>query len=275
MSLYLASDSEGERETPESTFYVASRLVPDGQEVVSVPPDTPVSDALALMKEHDFSQLPVLVEGEVIGVFSYRFFAQQVVELPKQENPLEMGVEDLLEPPRFARARSPLKEVLDILGHDGCVLIGDDHNLLAVVTGDDALSFLWGAAEPILLLQGIELAVRDLMRTACDSESALGECIARGMQSSNRLDKGELLKLEELSFGETINVLSNGDNYDTYFNRTFGQSRRFTRSKLEHVKNIRNQVVHFRSETTIEQIETLVTTQNWLHQKRATARHKR
>ena len=71
MSLYLVSDSEGERETPESTFFVASRLVPDAQEVVSVPPDTPVFDALALMKEHDFSQLPVLVEGEVIGVFSY------------------------------------------------------------------------------------------------------------------------------------------------------------------------------------------------------------
>lgn len=274
MSLYLASDSEGERETPESTSFIASRLVPDGQEVVSVPPDTPVFDALALMKERDFSQLPVLVEGEVIGVFSYRSFAQHVVELPKQENPLEMAVEDLLEPPRFARARSPLKRVLNILAHDGFVFIGEEDNLLAVVTGDDALSFLWGAAEPILLLQGIELAVRDLMRTACDSESILGECIARGMQSSDRRDKGELPKLEELPFGETINVLSNGTNYDTYFNRTFGKSRHIARSKLEQVKDIRNQVFHFRSEITIEQIETLANTQNWLHQKRATARHK-
>ena len=274
MSLHLVNYSEDERDALESTFFVASRLVPEGQKVLKVPPDTSVSRALALMKEHDFSQVPVvLAEREVIGVFTYRSFARQIVKLPKQASPLEEAVADLLEPARFARATTPLGEFHDLVNHDGYILLGDEHNLLAVVTSEDVTNFLFNTAHPILLLRNIELAVRALMRTACDSESALRRCIALGTKSSDQLGEGDVPGLETLSFGETINVISNGDNYTAYFIRTFGQNRHIARSRLEEVREIRNQVFHFRSDTTVEQLEVLASTQNWLHQKLATVRH--
>jgi len=39
-------------------FHMVNRILPEDQVVLSVPPDTTAGDALKLMQEHGFSQLP-------------------------------------------------------------------------------------------------------------------------------------------------------------------------------------------------------------------------
>ena len=59
-------------------FHLVNALVPDEQNVTVVRPDTPVREALDLMRENGFSQLPVMEGDRVIGVFSYRSFANRI-----------------------------------------------------------------------------------------------------------------------------------------------------------------------------------------------------
>ena len=56
-------------------FHLVNSLLHDEQSVVSVRPGTLVHEALALMRQYGFSQLPVIEGGLVVGVFSHRSFA--------------------------------------------------------------------------------------------------------------------------------------------------------------------------------------------------------
>jgi len=50
-------------------FHSINDAIPDEQEVVTVPPGTPVHDAVGIMRENDFSQLPV-VQGNTVMIKS-------------------------------------------------------------------------------------------------------------------------------------------------------------------------------------------------------------
>ena len=51
-------------------FHRVGRILPEDQELFTVTPDTHVRDALALMKKHIISQVPIVAGDDVLGVFS-------------------------------------------------------------------------------------------------------------------------------------------------------------------------------------------------------------
>jgi predicted transcriptional regulator len=57
-------------------LYQVNHMLPDDQTMVTVSPDTIARDALRLMKQHGYSQLPVMQQGAVVGVFSHRSFCR-------------------------------------------------------------------------------------------------------------------------------------------------------------------------------------------------------
>lgn len=61
-------------------FHVVNRIIPDEQEIISVHPDTPAREAIQIMRDNGFSQLPVKEGESVLGLFTYRAFALEVSE---------------------------------------------------------------------------------------------------------------------------------------------------------------------------------------------------
>src|ERR1700674_4457494 len=57
-------------------FHRINRIIPVEQSVLTIPPQTPVRNAIELMREHGYSQIPVVDKSEVLGVFSFRSFAK-------------------------------------------------------------------------------------------------------------------------------------------------------------------------------------------------------
>jgi CBS domain-containing protein len=53
----------------------------ENQQLQTVPRDTLVADALTIMRQAGFSQLPVMHNDRLVGVFSYRSFARRLLEL--------------------------------------------------------------------------------------------------------------------------------------------------------------------------------------------------
>ena len=151
------------------TFFHVGRLIPSDQDVVTIAPGTTVADALEMMRKHDFDQLPVVAGNRVVGVFTYRSLAFGLANVRRHDDPQYVPVDDLLEDLQFVRASEEVGPIIDHLNRDGAVLVGDEDRLRAVATATDVTSFLWRATRPFVLLQDIELALRELMRSACST----------------------------------------------------------------------------------------------------------
>lgn len=245
-------------------FFHVAKLIPERQDIVSVAPGTVVRVALELMRTHGFSQLPVMIRGTTIGVFSYRSLAHGLDMVRRNDDPLDCLVEDFVEDIAYVRASDEVGAVLRDLDRDGAVLIGDESNLVAVATATDVVSFLWEATRPFVLLQDIELACRDLMTIACPARDEITACISMALPEALRGDRSGL---RDLTMGELLSVLTNRTNFRSSFSRTFGNNRDLVCSVLDPVLGIRNKVFHFREDVTVEDLETLVSARRWLRRK--------
>jgi CBS domain-containing protein len=261
---------DDDRESPQlREFFRVVRLIPDEQRPVTVPTGTRVREALVIMANGNFSQVPVLAGDVVAGVFSYRSLAQHLPNVRRQDDPLDELVDDMLEDLTYVRATADVGDILASLGRDGAVLIGDEDDLLGIATTTDAIDFFWRTARPFVLVQDIELAVRDLMRVACPDADEMARRIAKSVNVHGPRT------IDELSLGDLIAVLTNGENFGQRFSSTFGQNRLLVLTCLEAVRDIRNQVFHFRDDVSIEQLESLTSARAWLARKVRIARSRR
>ncbi|MEH1017068.1 CBS domain-containing protein [Micromonospora sp. CPCC 206060] len=243
-------------------FARVGQLVPDDQDLLTVPVGTKVGSALDVMRTHDYDQLPVVtVAQRVIGVFTYRSMAAGLPLL--RNNALNATVEDHLEELRFVRSSQELGEVLAFVEQGNALLVGDEDRLLAIVTPADVSRFLWHRTRPFVLLQDIELGIRDLMRSACDASSLPGLIAASVPADPGRARS----RLEDLTMAELLSVLLNGENFGRFFRLRFGNNRDLVRSTLDPVREIRNKVFHFRAEPSPEELETLAAALTWVRRR--------
>jgi predicted transcriptional regulator len=135
-------------------FHLVSRVLPDNQEIITFPPTKRVGEALEMMRKGNFSQVPIVVGNEVLGVFSYRSFSKKVMKLPEKERidlpslPVEEFIEDL----RFVQITDDLATLLDELEIKDAVLIGLQNRLQGIVTTIDALRYFYRVANPYVLV---------------------------------------------------------------------------------------------------------------------------
>src|SRR6266542_6662147 len=157
------SVSDEESRSVTDLFHRLNSVLPIHQEVVSVLPETPVLEALDLLSRHEFSQLPVMVGKQVLGLFSYRSFSQAVIMLSgdaknQRLNPREMFVDDCIERPTYARVTDEFRAWFDAIDKQDAVLVGDPNRLQGVVTAMDILRYLYSIASPFVLIAEIELS---------------------------------------------------------------------------------------------------------------------
>jgi CBS domain-containing protein len=245
-------------------FFRVSQLVPDDQDVVTIAVGAKVGNALDLMRERGFDQLPVTtVGGRVVGAFTYRSFAHGVRFIRKQDDPLAAPVDDLVEDLQFVRPSQDVSDILGFLDADNVVLVGDEDRLLAIVTCADVSRFLWERTRPFVLLRDIELGVRDLMRSSCTAQRIAG-LISAGLPAES-VRNG--LRLEDLRLSELLSVLLQPESFGKFFQVGFGASRELVRATLTPVVEIRNKEFHFRDEVSGDEVQALVNVATWLRRK--------
>lgn len=244
-------------------FIRVRQLVPAEQEIVTIAADAPVGEALTLMADRGFDQVPVTNGTTVVGVFSYRSLALNLGVVRRQDDPLTYPVGDFLEELRFVRPMSDVEEILPALISQGAVLVGDDDNLLALVTATDLGDILWHTSKQFMILREIELAMRYLVRSACESEQELRTCLAEAAPPG----VAPPTSLEELTFGELIGVVNHPARFGRTFTRTFGGSRELMFATLDPVREARNKVFHFRGEVTPDESALVMAARVWLHRR--------
>ena len=259
-------------------FHRLNSVIPEDQNVLSVAPDDSVVDALRKLKEFNFAQLPVVVGKEVLGLFSYRSFANAVVGNGTSTNgkkalePSAMLVEDCLEKPIFARVTDEFTDLFDNIDRCDAVLVGEPNRLQGIVTAMDILRYLYAVASPFVLIAEVELALRALIEMAVDA-STLSACAAESLTA--KYAAGKLpTKLHDMTFNDYIQIVSHGRNW-IYFHPVLGGDRGRTRARLEQIRDIRNVIFHFKRDIALDEFETLAAGRDWMLLKARAAQARR
>jgi predicted transcriptional regulator len=260
----LPRSDTGSRSITE-LFHRINSVLPDTQHLVTVQGETLASAALELLRQHGYSQLPVLVGTEVIGIFSYRSFSEAVLELCSTKgNPktllADLTVEECYESAQFARVTDEFKSWFDALDVQNAVLVGEAHRLQGIVTPMDVLRYLYDVSKPFVLVAEIETSLRALMRMAVAPEK-LAECASTSLAKQYLADQVPA-SLDDMTFHDYVQIIGDGRNWPS-FEPIFRGSRERTRAKLEAMNELRNDVFHFR-ETSVEDYERLAALRDWM-----------
>jgi hypothetical protein len=250
----------------DNPFHDVGSVFPGEVSIEHVKPRTPAGEAIKLMLEKRFSQLPVIENGEVLGVFSLWSLTQHLVLSPgiKVDTLLkDMEVGELMEQLPKVTVKDSVHSILGLLERHDAVLVDSPHGLQAVATSSDVLRYFYKVARPYILLQEIELALRNLIEL-CAPEEKLKQCIDRALAKSYEARKWSVpTNLKEMSFEDYRAIIICSANWPV-FEGLLGHNRDLVSAKLERLREIRNEVFHFRSDISLLDHQHLATSRDWL-----------
>lgn len=269
-SLRLLDHSAAARELDLTSelFHRINRVIPQDQSLLTVAPSCPAREAVELMQRHGYSQIPVVDNGEVLGVFSFRSFARHAAgttldDWTRQKcAPGDLRVDDCLEQFKFARVTEEMESVFDAMDRDNGVLIGTPERVVGVLTPMDFLRYLNRVASPFVMVWEIELALRALIRSAMSEEDILvaaKRCLSSVYGGEDKVPAS----LEKMSFDNYQSLISYGDNWK-YLGPVLGGTRTRASGKLKEISALRNDLFHFRREITLQDRQALADHRNWL-----------
>lgn len=247
-------------------FHRINRIIPQDQLLLTVPPSCLVRDAVAQMQKSGYSQVPVVENGEVLGVFSFRSFAKGAAGLSLEEwtkqrcAPGDLQVDEFLEQFEFARVTEEMSRAFDAMDRDNGILIGTPERLVGILTPMDFLRYLYRVANPFVMVSEIELALRALIQIALNAE----EIAAAAKRSLSSAYSGEVpITLEEMTFDNYQTLVARGETWPR-FKLVFGGTRPWVSAKLKEIGVIRNDLFHFKREITRQDQSILADHRNWL-----------
>lgn len=216
---------------PVDPTYRIGRLESANKPIVSVKPNETVERAATLMLNHNFSQLPVMVnERDVKGIVNWKTIGRRFVLGSACKT-----VEEVMEPHQEISADASLFNAIDLIVRHDCVLIRDStRKISGIVTTHDLGSQFGSLSEPFLLLGEIENHIRGILMPLSKSELAAGADPA----DSER----EVEDVTDLGFGEYLRLLTAPKMWSKLGLKI--DQKTFTHH-LEEIRKIRNDVMHF------------------------------
>jgi CBS domain-containing protein len=261
----MAADRESANQNPTGPLLLSGGSVPDpvsrirllaaaNRTPISVRRDHGVREAVTLMLINDFSQLPVMGnERDVYGMISWR----SIGRARALNRPAEF-VRDCMEEAAEIPDHAAMLEAIALVGSREAVLVrGADRRIVGLVTTSDLSLEFRTQAEPFLLLAEIENHLRRLIDGRYSRETIEA---AQDVRDSTR----EVEDVSDLTFGEYIRLLQDPVNWAVL---GVDLDRSHFCSRLDRVRGIRNDVMHFNPDGTSEgELEILRDTVRLLQQ---------
>ena len=219
--------------------YRMGRLVDPKRKLVVVSPDEQLAAAVSKMRMNDYSQLPVMTsDRDVKGVVSWTSIGTRLADGKRVTTAREF-MDDAYEVPTKAHLFQAIPIIED---HQYVLVRAQDRRIVGIVTAYDLLAQYHELAEPFLLLGEIENHIRRLIGDRFTPQELAA---TRNPNDSAR----EILGVFDLTFGEYLWLLSEQSNWDRL---GLSADRKVVIEKLEQVRDIRNDAMHFDPEPLAE-----------------------
>ena len=208
------------------------RLESANKRPLSVPPNCTLCEAVTLMLRHDYSQLAVMSnERDIKGIVSWETIGSRLA-LGKTVT----TVRECMKPHHEVGSNESLfKVIAQIVEHSYVLVRGEDRTVTGIVTTTDLSLQFQQLSEPFLLLSEIENHIRLLIDGRFTADELSGS-----KDSADPLRKIE--SVADLTFGEYIRLL---ENPLLWVKTGLTVDRAIFVRELDHVRRIRNDVMHF------------------------------
>jgi len=228
--------------------------------LVSVDEKALVKEAVSVMDDRDFSQLPVMKDGEVVGIVTYEAVLRwaRMMNWTKVAN---LPVSEIMAYVKITDHNFDLIDILDTLAAYAYVMVRMRNGEYEILTSYDALKFIRENSETFLVLNDIESNLREIISECFDTDDfrIAAERCAREVKP--RVPTS----VDDMTFGQYKEfILSNWGR----FSNLFGNKQVFERY-IERCREIRNNNFHFRHISEAER-DFLKNARNWIIRKRKT-----
>ena len=240
-----ASAEEGQNWVTRDATYRISKLAAANQDVVRIPPDGTLAEAVTLLLARDFSQIAVMTnDRDVKGMISWKTIGSRLA-LGKSKG----CVRDFMEQHHEVRAEVSIFDAIPMITrHDYVLVRGEQNKITGIVTASDLSRQFQSLSEPFLLLSEIENLIRNMIGEKF-SVTELSSAVDPGAPARS------VSSVDDLTFGEYIRLLQQPDRWAQL---GLAIDRVLFCKDLDSVREIRNDVTHFDPDgITADEVERL------------------
>jgi CBS domain-containing protein len=217
--------------------------------------DKTVGDALTLMVEHDFSQLPIVdKDGNLCGIITEATINRTYYHVGGSISLLGLPVTHCQTKPATIAPDSDIFEALDLLKNEYAVVVVEHDKPVGILTDYDTTHFFRDISEGLILVEDIEVTLRQYIESAFPSEKERREAI--------KLALGQHKDYDRLGFWHHMQLVTAEGNWDKF--QPVFESKELFSLLLDQVRQIRNQLAHFRGRPDLVQHDALLCARDWL-----------
>lgn len=243
-------------------IYPVDKLIAK-QKLVCAVEDETVRDALAKMVSHDYSQLPVIDEhGNLTGIITEQAISRSYYHLGDKVGVLDLKVSSCFEKAITLPPASDVLEVFEILGRASSVVIVEDKRPVGILTTADAVDFFRGLSEGLVLIEDVETTLRQYIDEAFPTDDEREQACHNAFKHLLKGEGSSMPTYDLMTFGDYVNLITNARNWQRFEHQL--ESKELFRTYMDQVREIRNQITHFRGQLDRVQYDVLTRARNWL-----------
>lgn len=240
-----------------------TKLLQDHPEPVCVRQNQKVSDALALMIANDYTQLPVIdANDHLLGLISERSIVETYFHERASVSLLDLSVDHCQTRAITLPPEADLFEALDRLREVYAIVVVKDGRPFRMLTDYDTTHYFRDVSEGSIIIEDIEVTLRKYAEAAFPNEKAMDAALIRAFGADKKDPTRPSRQYDRLSFYDHLQLIRTEENWGK-FQETLHPKELFS-SLMEQVREIRNQLAHYRDDLDPVQRNALLRARDWL-----------
>lgn len=236
-------------------LFPVKELIEGREEPLCVSTDKTVGDALTLMVVHDYSQLPIVDgDGNLCGIITEATINRTYYHAGGNVSLLELPVTHCQTRPTTIARDNDVFEALDLLKNEYAIVVVEADKPVGILTDYDTAHFFRDISEGLILVEDIEVTLRQYIETAFPTDQEKRQAIKSAL--------GRRQDYERLGFFQHMQMITADANWARF--KSVFESKELFSSLMDQVRQIRNQLAHFRGRPDPVQHDALLRARDWL-----------
>jgi CBS domain-containing protein len=255
-------------------LFPIQRLLEGREPPLCVVKTTAIREALRLMVGNDYSQVPVADgAGKLLGIVSQETIARRYLHVGAAVSLLDLTVDHCMVPATVLTPERDILEALDRLKDAYALVIARDDVPVGILTDYDTTHFFRDLTEDLILVEDIEVTLRQYIEGAFPDEEKRAKALVAAFGAGKKEGAEPRREYDKLSFWEHVHLITAEGNWPE-FKGVFEPKELFLQLTGQ-VREIRNQLAHFRGRPDAVQHDALVQARAWLETRPALVRARR